>query len=34
MRTSWLEWVCLGRMRKVRVDFQDLRERELLRGQN
>ena len=32
MRTSWLEQVCLGRMGKVRVDFQGLREEKCFGG--
>lgn len=30
MKTFWLEQVCLGRMMKVSVDFQGLRERNIL----
>lgn len=33
MKTFQLEQVCLGRMMKVRVDFQGLRERNILEGE-
>lgn len=32
MRTSWLEQVCLGRMGKVRVDFQGFIEEKYFGG--